>query len=382
MGDNDLALRIRVRLTELEAISQNRGLRVSRGIDLSSNDYLGLSVDRRLKASVADAVAKCERISSTGSRLLSGHAAAWDQLEEEFAAFAGTEAALFFSSGYAANVGLLSSLLGPDDLVFSDALNHASIIDGILLSHAKKIVYPHRDLNFLEDGLRRNTGHCGARLIVTESIFSMDGDRAPLAGIFELASRYGAEVIVDEAHATAVCGPRGRGLVAELDLNPFAVVHACGKALASMGGVVCGSDTLRRFLINHARSFIFSTALPPYLAHQALAALRLANSMEDERNHLAAISTALREGLRGIGQDCGSSSSHIVPIVVGSNESALALAAFLEESGFVARPIRPPTVPEGTSRLRLSLTSRLTNNDIERLIAAVSAGSQMVFQHG
>src|SRR5205823_3406645 len=169
----------------------------------------------------------------------------------------------YFSSGFAANLGLFSSLPRPDDVVFSDALNHASIIDGIRLSRARKIVYPHCDLNFLETELRRQICLSGIKIIVTETIFSMDGDRAPLRELGWLAQRYGAELIVDEAHATGVCGPEGRGMLAESGVQGqvSAIVHTCGKALASMGAFVCGSRVLKRFLINHARSFIFSTAL-------------------------------------------------------------------------------------------------------------------------
>src|SRR5207244_129023 len=190
-----------------------------RGANLCSNDYLGLSVHPLLKDALREGLEHCERVSATGSRLLSGHHAVWDQLEEEFAVFAGTEAALFVNSGFAANTGLLGSLLSPGDVVFSDALNHASIIDGIRLSAVEKVVYPHRDLNYLEHSLHRHSHTGGSKVIVTESIFSMDGDFAHVPDLFRLAERYCAEVIVDEAHATGVCGPRGRGLLAGFGLE-------------------------------------------------------------------------------------------------------------------------------------------------------------------
>lgn len=384
MPTSPLTERMASRLSELQRQAQMRELSIIQGVNLCSNDYLGLSTDPRLKEALREGLEYCERTGATGSRLLSGHHAVWDKLEAEFAAFAGTEAALFFNSGFAANTGLLSALLGPGDVVFSDALNHASIIDGIRLSGVQKVIYPHSDLNFLGDTLRRHSQTGGSRVIVTESIFSMDGDRAPIRELFQLAERYGAEVIVDEAHATGACGPRGRGLVAGLGLarQTLAAVHTCGKALASAGAFICGSKTLKQFLINHARSFIFSTALPPYLAFQVRAALRLSNSMEGEREHLASLSARLRERLCSLGFDCGASSSHIVPLVIGGNEAALDLAAALQARGFAVRAIRSPSVPPGTERLRLSLTARLTMDDIERFADTVLAVSPLNIAHG
>src|ERR1700694_4484203 len=300
-------------LAELKGQSLLRDLSLVSGINFCSNDYLGLSGDPRLKQALLQAIGQCERIAATGSRLLSGHDAVWDETETLFAGFAGTEAALYFSSGFAANTGLLSAVLTPGDVVFSDALNHASLIDGIRLSRARKVIYPHCDLNFLERELRRSAEHSISRVIVTESIFSMDGDRAPLQEIFQLAQKYGAEVIVDEAHATGVCGPCGKGLLAELGLQEqaLAILYTCGKALASMGAFVCGSQVLRRFLINHARSFIFSTAMPPYFAGQIKAALELAVSMDAERLHLVRLASGLRERLGSMELDCGPGNSHI-----------------------------------------------------------------------
>ena len=379
MPTSPLTRRMDSRLLKLETQAQMRRLSNIHGVNLCSNDYLGLSTDPRLKEALIEGIAHCERTGATGSRLLSGNHEVWDQLETEFASFAGTEAALFFNSGFAANTGLLGSLLGPDDVIFSDALNHASIIDGIRLSRAQKVIYPHSDLNSLEDRLCRHARTSGLRVIVTESIFSMDGDRAPIGELLWLAERYGAEVVVDEAHATGSCGNAGRGVVAELGLTEqvLALVHTCGKALASAGAFVCGSKTLKRFLLNHARTFIFSTALPPYLAFHVRTALRLATSMEAERNHLASLSATLRERLRSFGFDCGSSSSHIVPLIIGGNEATLELAAALQDREFAVVAIRPPTVPAGSERLRLSLTARLTLHEIERFADAVRAFSPL-----
>ncbi len=367
---------------ELESLGEQSQLRTleiinpaAGSINLSSNDYLGLSTDPRLKQALMEAVARTESTGSTGSRLLSGNSLEWEELESEFADFAGTEAALYFGSGYAANVGLLSSLLRPEDTVFSDALNHASLIDGIRLSRAAKVIYPHGDLRFLESALRECATGPGARAIVTETVFSMEGDVAPVGDLLDLARRYRAELVIDEAHATGACGPDGRGIAAEMGVEreALAVVHTCGKALASAGAFVCGRRTLRNYLINRARTFIFSTAMPPYLAGQIRSAISLAREAENKRAHLRRIASALREGLAAAGLNIGTSSTHIVPILLGSNEMALHVASELQRSGFAARAVRPPTVPPGTARIRISLTSRITLDDIRRLVAATDA---------
>ena len=282
-GRHHLSERMAKELGVLRQRSQLRALETLEGINLCSNDYLGLATDPRLKQAVLEAVGKTQAVGSTGSRLLSGNSREWEELETEFASFAGTEAALYFGSGYAANVGLLSSILKPGDIVFSDAMNHASLIDGIRLSGAKKIIYPHCDLQFLENALRENSSGACARVIVTESVFSMEGDVAPLESYLRLARQYGADLVVDEAHATGVCGPSGRGIAAEMgcERDVFAVVHTCGKALASAGAFVCGGTALKQFLVNRARTFIFSTAMPPYLAAQIRAALALAREADD-----------------------------------------------------------------------------------------------------
>ncbi len=289
-------------LEKLRAQSQFRSLKNPSGISLCSNDYLGLASHPRLKQGVADAVARSVRVGSTGSRLLSGNSVEWEDLEAEFARFAGTEAALYFGSGYAANIGLLSSILQPGDVVFSDALNHASLIDGIRLSGAAKVIYPHLDLASLEKSLREQKDAPGAKVIVTESVFSMEGDIAPLRELLTLARAYGAELVVDEAHATGVCGPQGRGMAAECkcEREVLASVHTCGKALASSGAFVCGGSALREFLVNRARTFIFSTAMPPYMAGQIGAALELARQADAERTHLREIASLLRAELRAL----------------------------------------------------------------------------------
>jgi 8-amino-7-oxononanoate synthase len=356
-------------LAGLRERSQLRGFATLAGVNFCSNDYLGLAEDPRLKEAVLESVEDAARVGSTGSRLLSGHDPVWNELEEEFASFSGTEAALYFANGYAANLGLLSSLIGRRDLVFSDELNHASLIDGIRLSGARKVIYPHLDLNALELALRANETESCRKLIVTESVFSMDGDVADVKAIEELAERFGASLIVDEAHATAVHGPGGAGIVAEAGLTRevLATVHTCGKALASAGAFVCGARVLREFLINHARTLIFSTAMPAHFAGQLRAALNLAKEMNRERESLLENSRALAESMRTDGWDLSATASQIIPVIVGSNDDALAAAQFLREQGFAIRAIRPPTVSVGRARLRLSLTARIPLNELQRL---------------
>jgi 8-amino-7-oxononanoate synthase len=365
--------RILAELADLESRAQLRHLKTVGGIDLGSNDYLGLSTDARMKQAIREALDSVPRIASTGSRLLSGHDEAWTAVENNFARWVGAEAALYFTSGYAANIGLLSAILRPEDVIFSDSANHASLIDGIRLAKCKRVVFPHLDLNALEAELRWSHSGSGARFIVVESIFSMDGERAPLSDLAALGNRYDAELIVDEAHATGVCGPDGRGCIAEagLDGRVFATVHTCGKALAAAGAFVCGSEALRRYLVNRARTFIFNTALPPYFAAQVAAGMRLAATAKTERRHVADFGVFLRNELQANGFDTAGSDSHLVPIVLGSNETAIAFASRLQARGYGIRAIRPPTVPVGTARLRVSMTAKLTQPILADFTAAL-----------
>jgi 8-amino-7-oxononanoate synthase len=367
--------RIQRELDSLRDASQFRTLECVAGVNLCSNDYLGLTFDSRLKRALADAVERTATVGSTGARLLSGNSPEWEALETNFAEFAGTEAALYFGSGYAANVGLLSSLLKSGDMVFSDALNHASLIDGIRLSAATKVIYPHRDLKFLQRALQQHANAPGGRVISTESVFSMEGDIAPIAHLVELARRYSAALVIDEAHATGVWGPQGRGVAAELgaEREILAILHTCGKALASAGAFVCGSRSLKDYLVNRARTFVFSTAMPPYFAGQIQAALDLARESASRRAHLREISAVLRDGLAAAGVNFGASSTHIIPVILGSNEAALRVASELQRNGFAVRAIRPPTVPPGTARVRISLTSRITHEEIRHLVRVIAA---------
>jgi 8-amino-7-oxononanoate synthase len=331
------------------------------GISFCSNDYLGLSRHPGIGRAARAAIEASDRVSATGSRLLSGHVEAWSALEEGFAAWVGSETSLFFGSGYAANIGLISAVVRPTDLVFSDAANHASLIDGIRLSGCRKVIFPHLDLTFLEDALRRESGSRGERFIVVESVFSMDGDAAPIEELAVLADRYGAGLIIDEAHATGVFGPEGRGRVPaslrESDLF-VASIHTAGKALAACGAFVAGSTTLREFLINRAR---------------IASGIRLAAKAEDRRRLLMAGAERLRRGLQLAGFDIGNSVSQIVPVLLGTNETALHTAQLLGSAGFRVRAIRPPTVPEGTSRLRLSVTALDPTDAIDRLVGVLAS---------
>lgn len=365
--------RILAELSELESRAQLRHLETVEGVDLSSNDYLGLAADPRMKLAVLEGVTSASRIASTGSRLLSGHDQAWNLIEHDFARWVGTEAALYFTSGYAANVGLLSALLRPEDVVFSDTANHASLIDGMRLAKCRRVIFPHLDLDFLEEQLRRNPSASGARVIVVESIFSMEGDTAPLVDLAVLADRYGAELIVDEAHAIGVRGPSGSGCLAEAGLaaQTLATVHTCGKALGAAGAFVCGSENLRRYLINRARTFIFNTGLPPYFASQIAAGMSFAAVADGERARLKELSAFLRNELRTNGFDTSGGDSQIVPVLLGSNEAAVHFAECLRTRGFGVRAIRPPTVPEGTARIRLSLTAKLSEEILAALVAAM-----------
>jgi len=372
------ALRVRGLLRSLEPLRTPPGAEIElrpgeRLINFSSNDYLGLAGEARIAQALAEG-ARAWGAGAGASRLVCGDFLPEHDLELELAEFSSSEAALLFPSGYAANCGIVPAFAGPADLILSDALNHASLIDGMRLSGARKIIYPHRDLNTLEGGLRKHARERGRKLIVTESVFSMEGDIAPVTEIMKVAERYGAGVIVDEAHATGVQGPAGRGIAVRdgIAQQLAAAVHTCGKALASAGAFVCGSAALKEHLINHARTFIFSTAMPPYMGEQIRAALRLARGMDREREGLMAKARRLASGLRSGGWDTGRSETQIVPLIIGKNEAALSAAEHLQSQGFAARAVRPPTVPPGSARLRFSLTCGISDDELLRLENSLS----------
>jgi 8-amino-7-oxononanoate synthase len=342
---------------------------------LCSNNYLGLADHQLVREAAADAALRWGA-GAGASRLVSGTMEVHSELERRLAAFKGTEAALLFGSGFLANAGVVSALTEAGDVVCSDELNHASIVDGCRLSRAEVFVYRHNDIEHLRWGLERAGGR--ASLIVTDSVFSMDGDVAPLAEIVELAQRHRARTMVDEAHGTGALGPGGRGAVAEAGLTGEVdvLIGTLGKALGSYGAFVAGSATLVRYLLNTARTFIFSTAPPPPAVAAAMAALELLQERPALVRELAESGRVLREALRGEGLDVGASRTQIIPVMVGEPEAAVALCEHALEEGVFAQAIRPPTVPEGTSRLRLAVMAGHTEHELRAAAAVIGRGAR------
>jgi 8-amino-7-oxononanoate synthase len=367
----DLEQRIRHRLAEIDAAGLRRALRPPAGVDLSSNDYLGLATHPVLKQRMAQAVME-DGCGSTASRLLRGHRESFSSLERRFAAFKGTEAALYFSSGYLANLGVLTAFLEEGDVVFSDELNHASLIDGLRLSPARRVIVPHCDAEALRKLLaaEENTGR---KLVVTESLFSMDGDEAPLAEYAALCRETGAALIVDEAHAVGVYGAHGSGLIEEAGIADavFVSVNTAGKALGVGGAFAAGSSVAMDYLVQRARPFIFSTAPPPAMASALEAALDVVSGEPLRRAKLLENAAFLRRRLLDLGLRVPPGRSQIIPVMIGENEKAVAVAAALAEQGFDVRAIRPPSVPPGTARLRVSVNASLDQTTLERFAAAL-----------
>ncbi|MBI2834112.1 MAG: 8-amino-7-oxononanoate synthase [Acidobacteria bacterium] len=355
-------------LADLSTAGLLRRLRLPQGIDLVSNDYLGLAEHPHLTACMGAALARGVS-GSGGSRLLRGHHAVFDRIEERLAAFSGTEAALLFGSGYAANIGLLQAIAGPDDLVVSDERNHASIIDGIRLTRARTVVYPHQDLDAVDTAL--TAPRRGRAIVITESVFSMDGDLTPLSDLVSIAERHGAAVIVDEAHATGLYGARGSGRVEELGLRDavLATIHTGGKALGSTGAWVAGPGVVRDVLINRARTFIFSTAPQPLLAAALGGGLDLVEDEPLRRLEVHRKAALLRNTLQDAGVQAGGASP-IVPILAGSNDDAVALQDDLTAQGFDVRAIRPPSVAPGTARLRVTVRYPIADRELQRFATA------------
>jgi 8-amino-7-oxononanoate synthase len=333
---------------------------------LCSNNYLGLADHPRVREAAADAAMRWGA-GAGASRLVSGTMTIHRRLEEALAAFKGTEAAVLFGSGYLANlgvVGALSSLAGEGAVVYSDELNHASLIDGCRLARAETFVYDHCDVEHLAWGLEQHRGRPG--IIVTDSVFSMDGDVAPLEDLVGLAQRHGVRIVVDEAHGTGCLGPDGRGAVAEAGLDGVVdvVVGTLGKALGSYGAFAAVSAPMRDYLTNSARSLIFSTALPPSAVAAALAALEVLQEHPEMVGKLQANADVLRAELAREGFAVEGSSTQIVPLVVGDPDLAMTVCEHALESGVFAQAIRPPTVPAGTSRLRLALMATHTRDEL------------------
>src|SRR5437762_3763874 len=391
-----LADRLQKRLGALEKSGLRRTLRAPSGIDLSSNDYLGLAAHPRVKAALVAAVER-EGVGSTGSRLLRGERDGFTTLEDRFARFKGTERSLYFSSGYLANLAVMTTFADAEDVIVSDERNHASLIDGIRLSPAQREIVAHNDVSAVRRAVRAgNAGKAGGAgragvagragesggeaFVVVESLFSMDGDEAPLGDYAEICRKTGAHLVVDEAHAVGVYGARGSGLIEEHGIGDhvFLSVNTAGKALGVAGAFVAGPAWAIEYLIQRARPFIFSTAPPPALAAALEASLDIVEEEPQRRAALLERAEKLRVRLLMAGVPVTPGTSHIVPVVIGDNDAAVAVAQAMQAEGFDVRAIRPPSVPPGTARLRISVNVHLTEDLIDRFVASLAAAIQKV----
>jgi 8-amino-7-oxononanoate synthase len=368
-----LATRVRERLQAIRESRLERSLRPPSGIDFSSNDYLGLANHPSVIRAVIDAVER-EGVGSTGSRLLRGDRESFAELERKFAAFKGAERALYFSSGYLANLAVLTTFAEGGDVILSDSRNHASLIDAGRLSSARRIVFPHKDVGVLAQLLGRppSSGHT---FVVTESLFSMDGDVPPLAEYADLCRQNGATLIVDEAHAVGIYGTRGSGLLEAqgIDTANCVSINTAGKAIGVSGAFVAGPAWAIDYLIQRARPFIFSTAAPPALAAAIDASLDVIGAEPDRRTQLMDRVKRLRTAMAASGLPVPAAFSQIIPVVIGENERALDAAAALQAQGFDVRAIRPPSVAPGTARLRISVNVTLTDDAIDAFVRALVA---------
>lgn len=363
-------------LRQLRPITSRGNSRVYFGervyLDFSSNDYLGLNGHPKLVASAKEALEKFGT-SSSASRLLSGDLEIHHSLEEKVAHFKNKESALVFNSGYQANIGILSALYNRDDVIFSDRLNHASIIDGIRLAGAKLLRFQHNNLNHLEDMLKRERKKYKKALIVTETIFSMDGDRPHLEGLVSLKDKYDCQIMVDEAHATGIYGENGSGVVEEEGLADRIdlIMGTFSKALASFGAYLATSKKTVEYLINTCRSFIYSTALPPVVIACNLASIDLVQEESYRRHKLLKCAEFFRNSLKSRGFEVRGD-SQIIPLIIGDNFKVVDYAHRLQEKGYWVLPIRPPTVPQGEARLRFSLTFHHNIQLLQKLIDEIS----------
>jgi 8-amino-7-oxononanoate synthase len=373
--DDDLAARRRAGLYRTRrrlASGQGPTVRHRRAdlVNFASNDYLAYAHDPRLARAAARA-ARRYGCGAGASPLVTGLLPPLRRLEADLAHWEGTEAALVFPSGFQGNVAVVSSLAGAPDALFSDAANHASLIDGCRLSRATVHVYRHNDLGHLDELLRARRD-ARRRFVVSDSVFSMDGDLADLAGLLLLAREHDALLLLDEAHATGVLGDRGRGLA---DAHPpderLVKLGTLSKALGSQGGFVAGSRRVIDWLVNYARPYIFSTALAPPSAAAARRAVALVTQEPERRRHVLSLAEGLRQRLTALGLNVGPSACQIVPVIVGDAQAAVDLSRRLEALGLLVPAIRPPSVPDRTSRLRISLTAGHTEGDVERLVAAL-----------
>lgn len=351
-----------------------RTLEARRGVDFASNDYLGLAASDELRSAIEEALARGVPIGAGGSRLLRGNHPEHEALEDEAARHFGAESALYFGGGFIANTAIFSTLPQRGDLIVYDEWIHASAHEGMRLSKADARSALHNDAASVDDVITawRGAGGVGQVWIAVESLYSMDGDRAPLDPLMQVADRHDAMLVIDEAHATGVYGEGGRGLAAHLEGRANVIsLHTCGKALGVMGGLVLAPKSIRTFLINRARAFIYATAPSPLMATAVRAALHIVRSDDTRKTRLETlVSTAGRELHAKTG--ITPSGSPIQPIIVGSDMAAVALAATLKQQGFDIRAIRPPTVPEGTARLRLTITLNVDQQAVSNLIDALA----------
>lgn len=363
-----------LKLAGLHRKSRLRALAPRQGIDFTSNDYLGLADAPRLKAAITDAIERGVPVGAGGSRLLRGNHPEHEALETEAAVFFGAERAIYFGSGFAANVALFSALPLRDDLVLYDVLIHASVHDGIAAGKAKAVAVPHNQVEAFEREINRwrQAGGKGRPWIAVESLYSMDGDRAPVAALADLAGRHGGFLVVDEAHATGVFGPGGRGLAAELEGRGNVVaLHTCGKALGLSGALISLPAVLADYLTNRARGFIYSTAPSPLMAAAVREALRIVADEPWRRIRLEELINLASEQLRSrLGVTPGG--SQILPVMIGDNARALKIATRMRDGGFDVRAIRPPTVPEGTARLRISITLNVEESQIADMVGLLA----------
>jgi 8-amino-7-oxononanoate synthase len=348
---------------------------------LASNDYLGLCAHPRIKKQVVQTLQEWGA-GSGASRLISGNVSLFSDLKKKLADFKQTEDALVFSTGYMANIGLLSALGERGDVIYSDELNHASIIDGCRLSRARVEIYPHRDMDVLESLLKKGSDY-RRRIIVTDGVFSMDGDIAPVPALIGLAEKYAALLIVDDAHGTGVLGQHGKGTLEHFGLCDTAhtiIMGTMGKALGCFGAFVAGSTELKQFLVNRARSFIFTTALPPANVAAALEALQIVEEEPERRQRLRENFSFLQKSLNEMGFNTLESETQIIPIMIGPPETAVAMARYLFDENIFIQAIRPPTVPEGSSRLRITVTATHTVEDLKQaLVFLEKAGKRFGF---
>jgi 8-amino-7-oxononanoate synthase len=361
-------------LRELTNRGRLRSLRERSGIDFTSNDYLGLAESSELRHAAADAVARGVPVGAGGSRLLRGNHPEHEALEAEAAAYFGAETALYFGGGYVANFAIFSTLPQAGDIVLHDELIHASVHEGLRRGRADFAGVPHNNVDAFDAAIVRwrKAGGTGRPWLSVESLYSMDGDSSNLVELLEVADRHEAMLVIDEAHATGVLGPQGRGLAAEFEGRDNVItLHTCGKALGTVGGFILAPKIVRDFLVNRSRPFIFATAPSPLTAAITRVALELSRSRPERRERLAGLVRFAGNELR---RRCHiePSGSHIMPVIVGADQAAVTLASALQRDGYDIRAIRPPTVPEGTARLRIALTLNVDEATVAGLFEALS----------